>query len=404
MDFDVVILGTDINAYYMARCYHELYNRKVDMIGVKEMSFTSLSDIINLTLVPNLHDTKTFIRTLVNYAKKRTDVKKLILVGTNDHYVRLIVENREILSQYFLFNYPSLDIINKVLVKDKFYDNFKNSNLDLPKTFIYDCVNPEDIDEDFLYPLIVKPSNGVKYYDHPFENMSKVYKVKSKDELDDVIKRITDSGYDDKLVIQEFIPGDDSALFDSILYANTDGKVELISFAQIGLQEHTHTGVGNLTVLVNGYNEHGASDEVIEKLKETLEKMHYTGFAEFDMKYDYRDGKYKVFEINPRQARSSYYLCALGHNLIKYLVDDLIYNDRKEVTILKDEMVLSFVPKYVMLKYITNPKLKNKIKECLKNGKFCDPLNYKNDKNFKRKVYLTLRKVRYIQKYRKPTW
>lgn len=404
MNYDVLIIGTDINAYYMARCYHELYNKKVDMIGAKEMSFTSLSDIINLKIVPNLHDTKTFIKTLVNYAKERKDVEKLILVGTNDHYVRLIVENREILSQYYLFNYPSLDIINDVLVKDNFYEKFKDTDLDLPKTFIYDCQNPEDFDDSFMYPLILKPGNGVKYYDHPFEGMSKVYKVKNKDELNEVIKRITDSGYDDKLIIQEFIPGDDSALYDSILYANSEGKVELVTFAQIGLQEHTHTGVGNLTVLVNGYDEHGINDEIVNKLKNTLESIGYTGFAEFDLKYDYRDGKYKVFEINPRQARSSYYLCALGHNLIKYLVDDLIHNERKETTILRDKMVLSFVPKYVMLKYITNPKLKNEIKECLKSGKFCSPLDYKKDKNFKRKIYLMLRKVRYVQKYRKPTW
>ena len=404
MNYDVLIIGTDINAYYMARCYHELYNKKVDMIGAKEMSFTSLSDIINLKIVPNLHDTKTFIKTLVNYAKERKDVEKLILVGTNDHYVRLIVENREILSQYYLFNYPSLDIINDVLVKDNFYEKFKDTDLDLPKTFIYDCQNPEDFDDSFMYPLILKPGNGVKYYDHPFEGMSKVYKVKNKDELNEVINRITDSGYDDKLIIQEFIPGDDSALYDSILYANSEGKVELVTFAQIGLQEHTHTGVGNLTVLVNGYDEHGINDEIVNKLKNTLESIGYTGFAEFDLKYDYRDGKYKVFEINPRQARSSYYLCALGHNLIKYLVDDLIHNERKETTILRDKMVLSFVPKYVMLKYITNPKLKNEIKECLKSGKFCNPLDYKKDKNFKRKIYLMLRKVRYVQKYRKPTW
>ena len=61
-----------------------------------------------------------------------------------------------------------------------------------------------------------------------------------------------------------------------------------------------------------------------------MERIGYQGFAEVDLKYDSRDGKYKVLEINPRQARCSYYLAAGGHNLIQYLVDDLIYNKEKE--------------------------------------------------------------------------
>ena len=33
-DFRCLIIGTDINAYYLARCYHEYTGRKPDMLGV----------------------------------------------------------------------------------------------------------------------------------------------------------------------------------------------------------------------------------------------------------------------------------------------------------------------------------------------------------------------------------
>ena len=37
MDFEVLIIGTDANAYYMARCYHELYGKKaIGKDGVDE--------------------------------------------------------------------------------------------------------------------------------------------------------------------------------------------------------------------------------------------------------------------------------------------------------------------------------------------------------------------------------
>ncbi len=29
MEPKVLIVGTDINAYYMARCYHEIYHKKL---------------------------------------------------------------------------------------------------------------------------------------------------------------------------------------------------------------------------------------------------------------------------------------------------------------------------------------------------------------------------------------
>ncbi|MDD2435506.1 MAG: ATP-grasp domain-containing protein [Bacilli bacterium] len=403
MDFDVLLIGTDMNAYYMARCYHEKYNRKANIIGKQEMPFTSLSSITNVSIIPNLSDSKVFTDTLIEYAKKHND-KKIILIGTNDAYVRLIVENEELLKEYFLFNYPRLDIIDNVLVKDNFYEAFKDSCLDLPKTYIYSCKEKDEINEVFDYPLILKAGNGVEYYNHPFEGMSKVYKIKTKEELYEVIKKIEDSGYEDNLIIQEFIPGDDTALFDSIFYCSKDKEVQLMTFAQIGLQERTHTGVGNCTVLVNGFDENGYKEEVIYNLKKFMEEIGFQGFAEFDLKYDYRDGKYKVLEINPRQARSSYYLAACGHNLIEYLVDDLIYHKKKEPVLMKDKMVLSFVPTIVMNKYVTSPKLKSEIKKLVKEGKFCRPLHYKGDKCFKRKVYLLLKDVNYYRKYKNLEW
>lgn len=403
--FKVVILGTDINAYYMARNFHEKYNIKPHIIGKQEMNFTRFSDILTYEIEPNLWDTEAFKNILEKYALNNKN-EKLVLVASNDHYVRLIVENKEFLSKYYLFNYPSLEIINNLLIKDNFYTKYKDYEIDMPLTYIYKCNTKLDLNEinKFMYPIIIKPGNGVNYYEHEFIGQAKVYKVNNENELKEVVEKIEKSGYSDNLIIQEFIPGDDSLLFDSILYVNTNSEVELMSFAQIALQEHTPTGIGNCTVLVNGYNEYGNTDIIKDKLKKFLTDIGYTGIAEFDLKYDTRDNKFKVFEINPRQARSSYYLTACGYNLAEYLIDDLIYNKKHKFKFIEEKMVLSFVPIKVIKKYVENKRIKKEIFKLIKEGKFVRPLRYKKDKNLKRKLWLIVRDYNYMKKYKNNTW
>ncbi len=406
-NFDVLILGSDFNAYYMARCYHELYNQKVDVISKKAIGVVSYSKIVNFKEVPNFEEHKKFVETLNEYAKK-SDKEKIILIGTSDELVRLIIENKEKLNKKYIHNYPSLEILNQILVKDTFYQNFENCEFEIPKTYIYPCRVNELLDEEkiekLMYPLIVKPGNNIEYHNHKFEGMYKVFKVFSKKELQEVIEKIEKSGYKSNLIIQEFIPGDDCALFDSVFYCSKNKKVQLMTFAQIGLQERNPGGIGNCTLLVNGFSEHGYDKKIVEPLKNFMERIGYQGFAEFDLKYDYRDGKYKVLEINPRQARSSYYLSAGGHNLIQYLVDDLIYNKEKECILLKEKILLSFVPKNVVKKYVTSEPLKKQALDLIKKGKMINPLKYKKDKSIKRNLYLIMKDINYKKKYKKFKW
>ena len=397
----VLIMGTDINAYYMSRCYHELTGKKADIIGNRAMPYT---DISNSIIIKDFNNKENFIKALTEYGEKNKDYE-ILLIATSDLYVKLVAEEKSLLEKYYVFNYPDIELVNNLLVKEKFYDIYKDMGLDMPKTYIYPCNKNEDINKIKKYfneyPIIIKPSDGVEYHSLDDTTLAKVYKIHSEEELEKIIKKIENAGYNKNLIIQEFIPGDDSALFDSVFYVGKDKKAKLATFAQIGLQEHTPTGIGNCTVLVNGYDEHGYKEEIVYKLKEFIEKIGYQGFAEFDIKYDVRDNKYKVLEINPRQSRSGYYLTACGYNLVKYLIDDLIKNKNMEFKIIKEKYVLSFVPKIVIKKYIKNNKLKKEIIKLIKNKKIINTIDYKKDKNIKRKLYVFYRKFNYIKKYKK---
>jgi len=407
-EFDVLLIGTDINAYYMARNFHEEYGMTVNIIGKTAMNFTSYSTICQVDIEPDLWDYEVFRNKLAAFGKSRGD-KKTILVGTNDMYVRMIVENADFLSEWFLFNYVDKSLLDNILLKENFYRIYADSKLNIPKTYNYHCLQgkPLDLDEvaKLEFPLIVKPSDNVKWHDHEYPGQAKVYRPETLEELQKIIADVENAGYDATLIIQEYIHGDDSHLFDVMFYCSSDGSgPRLQTFAQIGLQEHAPTGIGNCTVLVNGYNQFNNTEEIIDELRQFMIDIGYTGIAEIDLKYDPHRKKFYALEINPRQARSSYYLTACGYNLAKYLVDDLIHGKRPDFHFIEDEMVLSFVPVNIIKKHISNQAYVDKVLELKAKGKFTRVLDYPGDKSLKRKLWLKVRDWNYGKKYRENTW
>ena len=132
-----------------------------------------------------------------------------------------------------------------------------------------------------------------------------------------------------------------------------------------------------------------------------LEDIGYTGFANFDMKYDTRDQQYKLFEINLRNGRSSYYVTAAGYNLMKYVADDHMLNIKQNLTYAQNEHLWMIIPKGVLFKYASNEKLKLKAKSLIREGKYTNSLFFNQDMNAKRWTKLTLNSLNYYRKYKK---
>lgn len=402
MDFEVLIMGSDANAYYMARCYHEAYGKIAHLIGAHCLSFTKYTNILTIEYNSEIWEEEGFLKALKDYRKKHK-MQKILLIASNETYAEFISNNRDELKKDFYFNIPDINIIKSLTTKEIFYKTYEHSNLKFPKTIYYNCTEQEDLQIEFTYPVIIKPSNVVSYNHIEFEGKKKIYKVADEVELKKVIETIKNANYKDTLIIQEFIPGDDSHLFDAVVYSDHNKKVKLVSFAQIGLQEHGQRMVGNAAILMNGYNTFdGNVEKMIKDIKTFMEKIGYMGFAEFDMKYDERDKTFKVLEINARQGRCSYYINAAGYNLVKIMADDLIYNKKLEYREVTEKVVLSFVPKKIARKYIKNETFK---KDVLKEWKKrVNPLKYKKDTNFLRKLLLFKLRRKYINDYKNGYW
>lgn len=403
LEFIPIIVGTDMNAYNMSISFHEEYGVHPILVGQAPLTFTRYSTIpAHIEYFADLHEAGKFTINLEKVAKKYQEPnKKLLLVGTNDMYVRYIVENAEFLRQYYVFNYPSLKVIDQLQYKANFYQLCEEYGIDYPTTRFYNCGDISEAfhDEKMRYPVVLKPSNVIKYIDLHFPGKKKVYRVDSEKEVNEVIKTLHDGHYDDDVIIQEFIPGDDSYMWDGVLYVNQDKKVQLVALGQVVLQEHTPTAIGNYTAIMARFNQ-----DLMDMMKNFLEEIGYTGFANFDLKYDERDGKFKVFEINIRQGRSSYYVTRLGENMARYLVDDCVYHQDKPIKYAQGEYLFSVVPKKVLREHVENPDIQKEVQSLIQANKWGNPLFYKKDKSFKRKLYLVARQINYVKKYRNNHW
>ena len=143
---------------------------------------------------------------------------------------------------------------------------------------------------------------SVAYWNCRFPHKKKVFVAYSEGEFDAILAAIYSSSYQDHLIIQEFIPGDDSHMRVMNVYCGTDHKVRLTALGQALLEEHSPEGIGSYAAILS------ITDEALTKqMTDFLEDIGYIGFANFDMKYDSRDGTYKLFEMNPRQGRCLLY-------------------------------------------------------------------------------------------------
>lgn len=395
-EFIPVLLGGDITAYSLARSFHEEYKIKSISLSLSSSGPLANSDIAIKIVEPGLEKLETLLEALDKLAQSYPS-QKLIVLGCGDWYVRALIENKDKLQDRYIIPYIDEELMNEIVLKDKFYEICEELGIDYPKTFVYDCKEKNELDFDYEYPIIAKTANSALYHYAKFEGKKKVFKLRSRDELEKMLDNLSQSSYDYKFLIQEFIPGDDSNMRVLTCYADKNSDVKFMALGHVLLEEHTPTALGNPAAIINEVNM-----DIFEQAKKFLKAVKYTGYANFDIKYDPRDQKYKFFEINTRLGRSNYYITGSGFNAVKYIVDDLIYGKEFGEPVIADkENLFLIVPKLVVKRYVKDKEAREKAQELMRQKKVSNPLRYKNDKNIKRRIYVTLAMINQIRKFKK---
>ncbi|WP_414054481.1 carboxylate--amine ligase [Macrococcus equi] len=401
LNFIPIILGANIHAYAAAASFHKDYKKKSVIVAADYLSFTKFSTLISEYYIDKMiYDDEVFIDTFekiaLKYSKKN---RKLLLVATTDEYVKLLIKHEARLREHFTFNFPTQELFNRLYYKKNFYETVASFGLDIPATYHFNLATLETFNEPIRFPVIIKVDDGTAYFNLKFKEKQKIYVLDSYEEIDQTIELLHNNGYREDIIIQEFIEGSDQDLWDIVYYSDSNGNAQVITLAQVLLQEPAMTAIGNYTALITRFDK-----TLMDKVIQMMEALNYTGFANFDLKYDARDGKFKFFEVNLRAGRSSSYVKETGYSIARCYVEDLILNQSHPVKYLDTTHLFTVVPKNIILQYVKQKSLRKEIKQLIYKHRYYNPLFYAKDLSLKRKSYLFMRNAKYYLKYKNSQW
>jgi D-aspartate ligase len=401
--FQPVLLGSDFNVYGMARSFHEAYQIKSISLCSIQLAPIKYSKIIDVHILPNLDQENQFVQLLTSFYKKNcTNNCTYLLIPCGDAYAKLLSKFQDELKEMYHFSTIPFATYEKLENKATFYEVCQQFNIPYPTTVEITKNQLSSYQESiqhlpFSFPVVLKPSDSISYLPLQFEEKKKAYIIEDSDTLLHIIQKIYHAGYKESILIQDFIPGSDANMRVLNAYVDQEHQVRMMFLGNPILEDPSPANIGNYVAILPDFQ-----PAIFENIQRLLTSINYTGFANFDLKFDHRDQQFKLFEINLRQGRSSFFVTLNGYNLAKYLVDDLILKVPFQQTELGEGNKLWLgAPRQVILRYLSDNSLKTRVKQYISHHQYGTTIFYKKDISIRHFLLQCYTFFRYRIKFRK---
>lgn len=398
-DFDLVLVGADIGVYALARAFHEQYGTIATVVS--RQTAGPIADSAFLVAHPLGSGAKEsdIVTKLIELGKARTSGKPVILLGNADWIIQMFSDNRDELEQYYKLPILSAQTLRAVSDKAEFAHICTDAGIPTPRTITVDFADAGQPGSttpviDLEFPVVAKAARSSAYTHVEFPGKRKVFTFDSQADLDAMFANLAAAGFRDRFVVQELIPGDDTAMRSITAYCDQKGRVTMLGGAQVLLEEHTPSALGNPAAMFTT-----DLGPMFDQAITFLQRTGWRGFANFDVKVDPRDGVGKFFEVNPRIGRNNYYMTAAGLNVAQFVVRDVIGHEVVEPQRLKREILYSVVPTLLVMHYILDPELKKRVRR-ISRACTVHPLRAPGE-NIKRYGYLLASTINHIRKFAK---
>jgi D-aspartate ligase len=400
-DLVPVILGGDIGVYALGREFNEAYHTTCVCVASAPIGAIEHSSIFEVKPVSAL-DADEVARAVREVAEANAD-RHVVVVANTDALIDVLGQVRGDFPANVSCPIPSPEVIARVSDKVEFARLCEGHGLETPRTEVVRLAGSDPIGATSIaFPLVAKPAVSSAYAALLNAGFKKVYYVREQSELDALWRELREAGFAGDFLVQELISGDDTFMDSITIYMNSKGEAEMFGSAQVLLEDHAPTMLGNPVVMVTR-----PMPELWEKAAALLADVGYRGFANFDVKRDPKTGRALFLEVNPRIGRNSYYNAAAGVNPMRAMVSDVV--DGKPTRNLKaDEKILyTLVPTSLIPTYVTDPALLAEVNELISAGKVFDPQRYEPDMGLRRRMDVDLTEQNQVRKFKayypKPT-
>ena len=227
-------------------------------------------------------------------AFRETQAAAPVLFLTQEQSVRTVSAQRDRLAGRFHLALPPHEVVHRLMNKDGFMPFAEAAGLAVPGTVT--VRGPEDHQSlsRLRPPLIVKPSERTPEYAALFQ---KGYVVDSAEEAAILCERI--APVHREIMVQEWIPGGDGAIFFTLQYIAADGRLigaftgrKLVSWPP---------RVGGTAMCVAAPEAH---EDLSAQTYRFFQKAGFWGMGGMEYKRDARSGRYYVIE--PTISRTDY--------------------------------------------------------------------------------------------------
>jgi D-aspartate ligase len=215
--------------------------------------------------------------------------KRSILFLTTDKGSAWLAENADTLNEAYIFPKLPKQTVEALANKKEMFYLAKKYGVPTPEA----CF-PTSLDDvisfckDASFPVVMK-----EMFRTGSPRLGKqMYIAKTKTELLNLY-RLHEDFKDPSFMLQEYIPGGDESIWMFNGYFNRDSDCLFAMTGRKIRQSPIHKGVTSLGVCIH-------NPEIDQITKRFMKNIGYKGILDIGYRFDYRDGKYKVLDVNPR--------------------------------------------------------------------------------------------------------